>query len=123
MIKRSQLNPNGYVESQEVSLNLNVLLERLNALIDLGAPITSVTSGLRSDADQARINPAAPKSKHLIGAAADIFDPDGALHNWVLNNVLALKIHELWCEDTKYTSNWIHFQIFPPKSGNRFFIP
>ncbi len=124
MITRKETNPNGYIETPEISMNLNVLEDRLNKLIlSFGAPIYIITSGLRSEADQARINPNAPQSKHLIGGAADVSCKHGALKNWVINNSEALKHVQLWCEDPGFTSTWVHFQIFPPKSGKRFFIP
>ncbi len=122
MITRQMLNPHRVYETDEINLNLKELEHRLNLLIEYGAPITIVTSGLRSEADQARINPSAPKSKHLVGAAADIAS-DGMLHNWVVNNIAALEKTKLWCEDPSCTKGWIHFQIYPPRSGKRFFIP
>lgn len=123
MIKRNELNSKGYPETQEQQLNLDVLCERLNMIrANWGKPMI-VTSGLRSSEDQARINPAAMHSKHLTGEAADILDTDGSLKAWVLSNVHLLELAQLWCEDFAHTPNWCHFQIVPPKSGHRFFIP
>jgi Peptidase M15 len=123
MIKFSDLNPHQYETTPEQISNMEKLFKSLTQLIAAGAPIVTVTSGLRSDADQARINPSAPKSKHLIGAAADIYDPHGELAEWVVANVGLLEEAELWCEDLAHTLTWVHFQCISPKSGRRFFIP
>lgn len=123
MIRRSDLNFRNYPESPEQNLNLNTLFERLQKLCDMGAPIEHCNSGLRNMADQMHINPKAPKSKHLIGAAADIADPKGELRKWVRANMDKLEKVELWIESLDHTPTWVHFQIFPPKSGRREFIP
>lgn len=123
MITRKELNPHGYPETGDIKSNLDVLLFRINKIrIAYGVPMV-VTSGLRSQADQKRINPKAPKSNHLLGAACDISDPDGKLKEWVKANVKLLEETGLWMEDFLSTPTWCHFQIYPPKSGNRFFIP
>lgn len=123
MISAKELNPKGYATTPEQEANLAILLERMNKVrAAYGKPMT-VTSGLRSDADQKRINPGAPKSMHLRGAACDIADSDGALKQWIKANVSILETVGLWCEDFSACPNWIHFQIYPPKSGKRFFIP
>lgn len=122
MIELKELNPNGYPTTSEIDNNLKTLLERVNKIrAEWGKPM-KVTSGLRSQADQQRINPAAPKSKHLIGAAVDIYDPDLSLTKWLKeNDSQRLVIAELWCEEGN--KNWVHFQCFPPKSGKRWFLP
>lgn len=123
MITLKELNPHNYPTTSEQDANLKTLLYRVNLIrTAYGKPMT-VTSGLRSDADQARINPNAPKSKHLLGAACDISDPNRELQAWIKNNIDILENAELWCEAFESTPNWCHFQIFPPKSGNRFFKP
>jgi len=67
-----------------------------------------------------RINPGAPKSKHLTGQAVDIAD-DGKLKAWLVARPEILEQAELWCEEG--THGWVHFQIVPPKSGRRWFLP
>ncbi len=117
------MNPRNYPVTPEISANLATLLERINQVRSAwGKPMT-VTSGLRSQADQARINPKAPRSKHLIGAACDISDPDGTLKDWLKANPKVLEDAQLWCEAPEATAGWCHFQIFPPKSRNRWFSP
>lgn len=123
MISLSELNPHNYPTTEEQDANLKILLERVNVIRKAwGKPMT-VTSGLRSDADQKRINPNAPKSKHLMGQACDILDAGGVLKIWVKANVKLLEDTDLWCESFDHTPTWVHFQTVSPKSGNRFFIP
>jgi hypothetical protein len=128
MISAKELNPNNYPTSDEQSSNLSTLLDKMNQVRQAyGKPMT-VNSGLRSDADQARINPSAPKSKHLLGAACDINDPDGSLWKWVMDNLDLMQQLGLYFEDPRWTHHpdnhgWVHFQILPPASGKRIFVP
>lgn len=62
-------------------------------------------------------------SQHLIGAAADIQDRDKKLKHFIEDNEHLLTELGLYCEDFEVTENFVHFQIFPPKSGKRFFKP
>lgn len=121
MITAHELNPHGYVPTDEQSQNLAELLKRINEVrTAYGKPLT-VTSGLRSASDQQRINPGAPRSYHLLGAAADISDPDGALYAWCKANEPLLERVGLWLEERQ--GAWQHFQIYPPRSGHRWFLP
>lgn len=123
MISVKELNPHDYPTTPEQAANLAELLVRVNKLrAAYGSPMI-ITSGLRSDADQARINPSAPKSHHLTGEACDILDGKKALQKWIKANVPLLESIGLWCEDFDHTPDWAHVQIVPPKSGKRFFIP
>lgn len=116
----------------EHQANLMTLLEKISRVrIAYGKPMT-VTSGYRSMQEHLDIykrkgitdkNRIPMKSKHLVGAAVDISDPKRELQVWCKNNVKLLEEIGLWMEDFAYTSNWVHFQVIPPKSGNRFFIP
>lgn len=121
MISASELNLHKYLTTEEQDKNLAVLLRRINVIrAAWGRPMT-VTSGLRSEADQKRINPIATKSNHLIGAAVDISDPHGELYAWLKEDSTILIDATLWCEEN--TVGWVHFQIFTPKSGRRWFFP
>lgn len=66
-------------------------------------------------------------SWHFKGAAVDLDDDDqGTTWKYVWANRKKLKEIGLWVEDPRWThgnGSWIHFQIYPPKSGKRFFIP
>lgn len=123
MITANELNPHGYPTPAPIDANLAILLDRVNKLRAAYAKPMIVTSGLRSEADQQRINPKAPHSKHLEGAACDFQDGDGKLKEWVKANVPLMEQIGLWMEDFAHTPNWLHVQIIAPKSGNRFFIP
>ena len=123
MISLQELNPHKYPTTPEVDKNLQVLLDRLNVVRGVWGKPMIVTSGLRSEADQQRINPSAPQSKHLTGQAADISDPDGSLKEWVKANLPLMARVGLWMEEFSHTPTWVHFQTVAPRSGNRIFIP
>lgn len=123
MISLTELNPHGYSTTPEIDANLQTLLYRINRVrAEYGIAMT-VNSGLRSEADQQRINPSAPKSKHLTGQAVDIADPDGKLKEWVKDHLPFMAQIGLWMEAFESTPTWLHAQIVAPKSGNRIFIP
>lgn len=112
--------------------NLMTLLERINRVRDAYGKAMTVTSGLRTKEDQIRIYKAKGitdvskipmKSQHLVGAAVDIADPKRDLQKWCQQNVKLLESIGFWMEEFSATPTWIHFQIFPPKSGARFFKP
>lgn len=116
----------------EIQANLTVLLAKLNLVRTAwGKPMTS-TSGLRTMADHLRIYAAKGitdqskipmKSKHLSGEADDISDPKRELQAWCKTNEAKLAEIGLWMEDFSATPAWVHFQIVPPKSGKRWFMP
>lgn len=123
MISLLELNSHGFPTTPKIDANLAELLVRLNKVREAyGIPMT-VTSGLRSLEQQMKVNPKALKSHHLTGEAADILDQSGRLKAWVKENIDWIGEIGLWMEDFLNTPNWVHFQIVPPKSGNRFFIP
>lgn len=123
MITEKELNPHNYLPTKEVESNLKTLLIRMNAVRNLYGKPMVVTSGLRTLIDQARINPSAPQSKHLLGQACDISDRDGELWAWVEKHLDEMAAIGLWFEDGTYTDGWVHFQTVPPKSGKRIFVP
>jgi len=110
-----------------IQKNLETLIDRLSVIRDAYGQSMIVTSGLRSREDQERIYAGKKKvpygSCHLIGAAADIADRDGTLAAFVYANHELLTKAILWCEEPTMTRGWVHFQIFPPQSGSRFFKP
>lgn len=118
-------------QSADIQANLQILLDRVNKIrAEWGKPMT-VTSGLRTMEDHLRIyaekgitDPAKipMQSKHLYGQAVDIYDPDLELTAWLKQNDNQSLIDAgLWCEAGN--ANWVHFQIVPPKSGSRWFLP
>lgn len=110
--------------------NIFVLLERISRFRDIYGLPMRVTSGYRSIEDHIRIYQAINVplskvplgSKHLRGAAVDIYDGNGLLMKYCKSNSHLLEDIGLWCED-KDPRPRVHFQIYPPSSGLRFFIP
>ncbi len=127
MITMKELNRHGFSTNDVIERNLGILLERMNEVRAAWAKPMIVTSGLRDDAKQAELiaqgKTRAKLSKHLSGNACDILDRDGSLAKWCLHNEALLERIGLWCEDPEFTKGWVHFQIMPPRSGKRFFIP
>jgi uncharacterized protein YcbK (DUF882 family) len=118
-------------QTPEIQAHLAILLARVNIIrAKWGKPMT-MTSGLRTMADHLRIYAAKGitdpahipmKSHHLFGEAVDISDPDLELTDWLKGDGANLLVTTgLWCEEGN--ANWVHFQIVPPKSGNRWFLP
>ena len=134
MIAISEILKKYKLEDQEAEIQTNLadLVEKLNKIrTAYGKPMT-ITSGLRTKADQIRIynqkGITDPKkipmgSRHLYGQAADIGDAKKELQQWCKDNVKILEEAGLWCEHFDDTPTWVHFQTVPPKSGNRFFKP
>ena len=128
MITMNELNPHGYDTDDETLANLNDLLVKMNKVRTAYSIPMTVTSGLRNQADQTRINPSAPKSKHLTGNACDIADTDGALLKWILANLDLMEEIGVYFEHFCWTHPkgagwWCHFQNVPPASGKRIFVP
>lgn len=109
--------------SPEQMANMNTVIPRANELLEAFGQFRKVNSGFRSQADQQRINPSAPKSKHLLCAAIDLSDSDGELKKFVLANLPLLAKIGLWIENPDKTPGWVHVQCLPPNSGNRVFNP
>jgi uncharacterized protein YcbK (DUF882 family) len=116
---------------KDVQENLNQLFLKVNIVRkEYGKPMI-VTSGLRTKKHHLEIYarkgiypPKVPmKSNHLFGRAVDFADGDGKLKKWILENIKLMEEIGLWMEDFNATKTWVHFQINPPKSGNRFFKP
>jgi hypothetical protein len=67
-----------------------------------------VTSGFRTKEDQQRINPRAMQSAHMSGKAVDIYDPHGALDEWLCTRQDLLEKYALWQEHPSATATWCH---------------
>lgn len=114
----------------DVEKNLKNLLVCVNKVRALWGKPMIVTSGFRTTEDHKRIYAAKGitddlkipwRSKHLFGAAVDIADEGLVLTKWLKDNPKVLEDAELWCEEGN--KNWVHFQIFPPASDKRWFLP
>lgn len=131
MIVLKELNPKNFPTTPEIDANLAELLKKINEIRFLWGKPMIVTSGLRDLADHKRIyhdkgisdDKIPMGSKHLFGQAVDISDPNRELQKWCKDNEKELERIGLWMEDFSATPNWCHFQIVPPKSGKRWFIP
>lgn len=137
MITREELNPKGYKLSAELSKNLESLLVAMNIVRAAYSKPMFVTSGVRSIEDQKRIYMDIAKrqgvtsvripmgSKHLVAAACDILDVDGALYAWCKAHDAELAKAGVYLEEG--TSGWVHFQVIQFGSykpgGTRWFKP
>lgn len=126
----------GYDEdlTDEIRANAVVTLERVNRLLERAqadgvtldhSPRTGslVSSGWRPPSVNASIKGAAVRSKHMTGQACDVYDPDGDLDAWCLDNQDVLVECELWLEHPSATKGWCHLQTVGPRSGRRVFYP
>ena len=109
----------------EIRANAQVTVERCNKLLDLagGGKTHVVTSGWRPLSRNSRTAGASTTSKHLSAEAADISDDDRYLADWSVANLDVLEEVGIWMEDPRWTPSWVHWQIIPPKSGRRIYIP
>ncbi len=62
-------------------------------------------------------------SNHKEGLAGDIYDPLGTLDIWCLCNEKILIDVGIWLEHPLTTEGWSHWQIVPPASGRRYYLP
>jgi hypothetical protein len=109
--------------TQEISDNLDKLLIPLNKVRDaFGKPMT-VNSGWRPPSINGATPGAAAHSKHMIGLAADIADPNNEVMNWVLQNLDLMQELGFFFEDFRWTPGWVHFGLGAPASGKRIFVP
>lgn len=111
--------------SQEIQNNLTELLKRINLIRVAYGKAMKVNDGYRRPQDTPKNG--SSTSWHYRGAAVDIDDNDsGDFAKWTLKNLNVVKSAGLWIEDIRWTNgcgSWVHFQIYPPKSGKRIFIP
>jgi hypothetical protein len=140
MITFNQVLGNNLISDVPIDIQHNIenLVTKVNMALVMyynqnTIPInTIVDSGLRTMEEHLRIYVAKGitdqskipmKSHHLFGEAVDISDPFKDLQSWCLAHIKSLEEIGLWCESFISTLTWVHFQIKPPLSGKRFFIP
>lgn len=99
------------------------LLERINKIRDQYNVPMIVNSGYRTPAINDATANSGQNSWHLKCAAVDIADADCKLWNWVVQNLQLCKDLGLWMEHKCWTPTWTHFQIYPPGSDHRIFVP
>jgi hypothetical protein len=98
-------------------------IDRANALLASFGHDRGIASGWRPFEVNRLVSGAATHSNHTLCRAIDIVDGDGSLDEWAIDNVESLIKIGLWQEMPSSTPGWAHFQIVPPHSGNRVFIP
>lgn len=84
-----------------------------------------LSSGWRPPVVNAGTRGAATNSKHMTCEAADVYDPDGDLDEWLMTDdgQKALTEIGLWMEHPSATKGWSHVQSIPPGSKRRVFYP
>jgi hypothetical protein len=65
----------------------------------------------------------APQSKHKIGLAVDLYDPEDEIDGHLLANKDLLSEFGVYIEHPDKTPRWSHWQILPPASGKHIFMP
>jgi hypothetical protein len=103
--------------------NLSKLLDALNKFRQAYGKPMVVSSGLRTEAQNAKLSNSGKKSAHLTGEACDFRDPDGAIKLFVLGKPQILVDCDLYMEHPEATPTWIHLGVRRPPSGNRIFRP
>ena len=107
----------------EISANLDQLVKAMNVVrLIFNKPMT-VASGWRPPSYNATVRGAAGHSKHTMGLACDIHDPNGEVRRFVLSRLDLMQNIGFYFEDFRWTAGWVHFQLAPPASGKRIFIP
>lgn len=121
----SEMTPEIEANAGETIRRANLLLDRFYQEVQTDYPQRGCNSGWRPTAINGSTPGAAVKSKHLLGLAIDIADPDGKLGEWVCSPAGKAALEEigLWAEHRSATPSWCHVQTVPPRSGNRIFWP
>lgn len=109
--------------TDEMRANAEETVDKVNQLLRAANTARKVNSGWRPAAINKATPGAAVKSKHMLCLACDLDDPEGDLDEWALERPEILQAIGLWQEHPAATKGWAHFQIVPPKSGNRVFYP
>lgn len=112
-----------YPLTDQMKLDADITVERVNHLLERFGSYRKVTSGYRPAAINATIPNAAKHSNHMICRACDLHDPLGDLDKWCNDHLDILGEIGLWLEAEHTTPSWCHVQITPPASGHRVFLP
>lgn len=112
-----------YTLRDEYRTNAAETVDKVNQLLESFGESRKVVSGWRPAEINAATPNAALHSKHMTCEACDLSDPDGDLDEWALEHPEVLQEIGLWQEHPASTKGWAHFQVVPPKSGNRCFYP
>jgi hypothetical protein len=130
---RDELYPNEL--TPEIRKNAEVTVKLVNALLAVleteGIPLEAhpqtkslVSSGWRPPQINSQVKGAAVRSKHMTGEACDLYDPEGAIDDYLIDHPEPLVALGLYQEHPSATARgWCHLQIVPPRSGRRVFYP
>jgi len=122
-----ELTPEKQAAALVTVARVNLLLDEL-ALAGIDVETnprtkTVITSGWRPASVNGTTAGAAPRSKHMLCQACDLYDPEGEIDGWLMENFPVLEKIGLWVEHPSATKGWAHVQTVPPKSGRRVFYP
>lgn len=132
LMGRETIYPNEFNEA--IKANAEKTVEKVNSLLAVmeaeGVPLeahpqtqTLISSGWRPPQINSQVKNAAVKSRHMTGEAVDLYDPEGALDYFCLENQASLASLGLWMEHPLATKGWAHLQSVAPRSGSRVFYP
>ena len=107
----------------EIEANAADTVDKANRLLAAFGEQRGITSGWRPPSINAGTPNAAPRSKHMLGLAIDLADPEGDLDDWCMEHLEVLAGLGLSLEHPSATKGWCHVQTVPPKSGKRVFYP
>ena len=100
--------------------NANVLIPKVNGLLEEFGYFRKITSGYRRPEDNAAVK-GSKGSAHLTCEAVDLEDKDGKLKAYCTEGVLIK--HGLYRESDEHTAAWCHLTTRSPRSGKRIFNP
>ncbi len=109
----------------DIKRNAITTVALTNELLAIFGQGRKVNSGWRPPAVNAATPNAAAMSKHMLGQAIDLADPEGDLDDWLMGDIgqAAMARLGLWHEHPAATKGWAHLQTVPPRSGKRTFYP
>lgn len=108
--------------TDEMLANANLLIRRVNALLQHWSDKVTVSSGYRPPSYN-KAAKGASNSSHMTCEAVDIRDPDNKLDQFISENNWLLVKYALYREHPEATKGWVHLTTRPPISGNRTFRP
>lgn len=113
-------------ETVRVLNQLAVALQKAGIRLEVSPKTGSIlTSGWRPEQVNSTTPGAAVRSLHILALAADLYDPEGELDEFLLSDKgqAILVSLDLWLEHPSATKGWCHVQRKPPRSGRRVFYP
>lgn len=103
-----------YENHPDILTNAEILLNKINLLLQ-NAPFTvSLRSGYRSPEINKKAG-GSKKSSHMTGEGIDIADNDGIIKRWIKNNFVKVTNLDLFQEHPDHTPTWVHLQTRPTK--------